>query len=384
MALKRKISVRKILQLFVTLVVTSCCITAMIGASKIEDNKEIKKIAVHIKNDKKYHFIEQQEILDLAIGRQQTDLEHTPISNLDIHGMEQVIMADPWVANAQVYVDNECVLQMYVTQRIPVARVFDKNSRSFYLDTTLSIMPVSRNYTYYTTVITNMPDLVNDSISWSVRKDVITIVRKLQSDAFWNAQVSEIVVDTPGMYELVPILGNQRIIVGDVTRLNDKLDNLFAFYKNVLNRIGWDKYETLDLRFAGQVVATPSLPYKGPTDKAVVNMNWINSILETEAKKDALNDAKDSAKAAVTQTLQPKPKPVKNTVPQKVAPKGKYLLAAGTKKVTKQVMKKAAKNDKKGVKKAAVPVIGNKAKQTSDKNKKQSTDKKIQKDKKEH
>jgi len=363
MAEKRKISIRKILQMVVTLIVTGCCITAMISASKIEDKKIVRKVAVHIKNDKKYHFIEQQEILDLAIKRNQVDLEHTPISRLDIQGMEQVIMADPWVANAQVFIDNEYVLQMYVKQRIPVARVFDRSNRSYYLDTTLSIMPVSANYVYYTTLITNMPDVNNDNAGWALRKDIVTLVRKLQTDSFWNAQVSQIIVDSPGMFELVPVLGDQRIILGDVSRLNEKLDNLFIFYKNVLNRIGWDKYETLDLRFSGQVVATPSLPYKGPTDKAVVTMNWINSILETEAKNDAENTTRDSVKAEAKKiqaipvkaklVIKPAKKPVKKikyVMPDKAAQKG---------------------TDKKG-------------KNTSDKNKGQANGAKNKQDKKSH
>ncbi len=41
-------------------------------------------------------------------------------------------------------------------------------------------------------------------------------------------------------------------------------------------------------------MASPSLPYIGPVDKAIVNMNWINSIVETEAG----NNAKDSVHIA--------------------------------------------------------------------------------------
>jgi cell division protein FtsQ len=294
MTVKRKISIRKILQMVTTLVVTTCCIIAMISAARIEDNQRIKNIAISIKNDKKYHFIEQQEIMDLAINNRQVDVEHTPLSKIDVHGMEEVILADPWVANAQVYIDNARTLNINVTQRIPVARIFQQNSASYYLDTTLSIMPLSKNYIYYTTVVTNVPEIKNDSTSWAVRKQIVSLVRTIQADTFWNAQISEVSIDSIGMFELTPVIGNQRIILGDISRVNDKLNNLFLFYKNVLNRIGWDKYDVLDLRFKDQVVASPSLPYKGPVDKAVVNMNWINSIVETEA----LNDAKDSTKLA--------------------------------------------------------------------------------------
>jgi len=355
MSVKRKISVRKILQLFVTIVVTCCCVIAMVSASRIEDNKTLKRIAIHIKNDKKYHFIEQQEIMDLAITQQQIDISHTPVSKLDINAMERLIMADPWVANAQVYIDNDCVLQMNITQRIPVVRIFDKSSRTYYLDTTMSIMPVSNNYIYYTTVVTNVPDINNDSASWALRKDIISMVRTIQADSFWSAQVSQVIIDSPGMYELVPVLGDQRIIFGDASGIKEKLNNLFVFYKNVLNRIGWDKYEILDLRFRGQVVASPSLPYKGPVDKAVVNMNWINSIVETEAR----NDAMDSVKTADSKGNQATAKDAKKTNPgkkpvlaspvkkNKINPaSGKNLKTINKKKPQKTTKQKTANNKK--------------------------------------
>jgi cell division protein FtsQ len=338
MALKRKISVRKILQVMLTLVVTSGCVVAMVGASRIEDRKVVKGMAVHIKNDKKYHFIEEQEIADLAINNRNVDLQHTPASRLDLHGMEQTIRQDPWVASAQVYIDNTGMLQMYVTQRVPVVRVFQQNTASYYMDTTMSIMPLSDNYKYYTTVVTNVPELKNDSVSWLMKKNIVTMARAIQADTFWNAQVAEVVFDSAGGFQLLPVLGDQVILFGQATDIRDKFDNLFTFYKKVLNRIGWDKYQTLDIRFGGQVVASPSLPYTGPVDKAVTNMNWINSIVQTEAAKDAVDSVK---KEQPKQMAKPKPQATVATLKKKP-----LMLKART----KDKDKKAKENKKKSPK----------------------------------
>lgn len=307
MKMKRKISIRKILQVFLTIVVSTGCVIAIVSAAKIEDNKTLASVAVHFKNDKKYHFIEEKEVMDLAINDRNIDVMNTPVSQLDIHGMERVIMQDPWVAHAQVYIDNNRVLQMYVTQRLPVARIFQKDTKSYYLDGTLSIMPLSKNYVYYTTVVTNVPEIMNDSAGWALRQQIVSLVNTIQADSFWNAQISQVIVDSPGFFELVPVLGDQKILLGDASGAKEKLSNLFLFYKNVLNRIGWDKYETLDLRFNGQVVASPALPYTGPVDKAVDKMNWVNSIVETEASNDA-KDSVHTAEVKHAQVLVAKPK----------------------------------------------------------------------------
>lgn len=349
MAEKRKISIRKILQLFVTLVVTTCCVIAMVSASRIEESKMISSVAVHIRNDKKYHFIEQQEIMDLAINKDNIDITHTPVSKLNLHAMEQRILSDPWISGAQVYVDNDRVLQMHVTQRIPVVRVFQRNTVSYYMDTTLSIMPLSRNYIYYTSVVTNVPEIKNDSISWALRQQIVSMVRHIQHDSFWNAQISQVIVDSVGMFELVPMIGNQRVIFGDVANMNEKFNNLFVFYKNVLNKIGWDKYETLDVRYKDQVVALPSLPYKGPVDKAIDKMNWINSIVETEAANDSLTaviaEEKKEVKAAAIlakPTAKPVAKPVVLKSKAPVKAKDKFKLKSKKEKQEQANKKKKA------------------------------------------
>lgn len=369
MAKKNKISVRRILQVALTVVVSIGCIAAMLSASSIESDKMLKSVEVHIKNDRKYHFIEQNEIMDMAINNRHVDVEHTPLSKLDIRGMEQVILANPWVASAQVYVDNMRMLQIYVTQRIPVVRIFQQNGASFYLDTTLSAMPLSDNYKYYTTIVTNVPELTKDSASVALKKQIVSLVSIIQADSFWNAQVSHVVLDSDAMFELIPVLGNQRILLGHATQVREKLDNVFAFYKQVLNRIGWDKYETLDVRFNSQVVASPSLPYKGPVDKAIDKMNWVNSIVETEARSDSLHAAdakpagKEDKKGKVAAKQLALAKGAKSKVPQKANN------AIAKKKAAIQGRKKEMQ-DKKHPAKAQKLKIKKKEKDIKDKKKK--------------
>jgi len=290
---KRKISIRKILQAALTLVLGVCCLLAMVSASKTEGRLKLTNVNVHINNAKKYHFIEEKQILDEAIVNRNIDIMNTPVGGLDMQAMEKALKNDPWVADAQLYVDNSRTLNIVVTQRLPVARIFEQGGHSYFIDTTLSTMPLTPNFVYYTSVVTNVPVLGNDSAGQSLKKQIVQIVREIQMDTFWNAQVSQIIVDSALSFELVPVLGDQRIIFGDTTRAREKFDNLYAFYRNVLNRIGWDHYETLDVRFKGQVVASPALPYSGPVDKAIANMNWVNSIIETEARNDSMKEAAD-------------------------------------------------------------------------------------------
>jgi cell division protein FtsQ len=353
MSAKRKISVRKILQLVVTVIVTAGCIAAVSSASRKHEVKKISGIEINIRNDR-YQFVDKEEVKRMLLGNRHIDLQNTKVSKLNVHQMEKIISANPWVEDAQVYVDNRKVLHVNLTQRIPVARLFEQNGNSYYVDARLNTMPLSSKYTYYTTVVTNVPVLKDDSTSKALRGEIAYLVKHVERDSFWRAQVSQIVVTDDRTYELVPVLGNHRIIVGDTGRIDEKLHNLFSFYKKILNRIGWDKYEVLDVRFAGQVVASPSLPWKKPADGTMSNMNWVKTLIEADANKGAEPDtpqytvankaavAKVEVKAPVQSIQKPEPpkqehkeaaKPAANTV-AKAKPAAKKQIVADAKKPT--------------------------------------------------
>jgi cell division protein FtsQ len=146
-------------------------------------------------------------------------------------------------------------------------------------------------------VVTNVPYLGKDSLGDVIRQEILYVVNTLQKDSFWSAQSAQIMLNDQYKFELMPVAGNQRIILGDTSRLKDKLENVYLFYVHVLNKIGWDKYEVLDARFANQVVATPSLPYKGPVDKSAHDFDWVNSIVVTQARIDSVHQEADIRKA---------------------------------------------------------------------------------------
>lgn len=361
MAAKRKISIRKVLQVFTTLVVTVSCVIAISSAAKIEGTKCITDIQVHINSDKKYHLFEEKRIYNEAL-RDTATLKRTPISKVDLASIENTLKADPLIADASTYMDANRILHVTVTQRIPVVHIFDVTGNSYFMDNTASRMPDS--FAQYTHVVTNVPMLTTDSASMSFKKQILSLVHTIQADTFWCAQVAQIIVDSDRTFELVPVLGQQRIIFGDTSRMKEKFSNLYTFYINVLNRVGWDKYETLDVRFRGQVVAAPSLPYKGPVDKAATGMNWVNSIVQTEAAIDSLHSQKEAVKAAAKAELAVADK--KETTPEKKDAKnvekkdkpGARKVAAEVKNAKPQAKDKKddkKKEEKKDAKKEAKP-----------------------------
>lgn len=310
MAQAPKISVIKVLQVLFTFVMCTTCIVAMIGAASIEDDKTIDdRVEVRILGSKRYHALEEQQILNQAIVDRKVDLKRTPIGEMDLNGMEEALKKDPWILDAQCHIENKWIvnaagqkenqyyLHIDIEQRIPVARMFTKDNGSYYVDKGYHPMPLPKQFNFYTPVVTNVPYLGKDSLGDVIRQEILYVVNTLQRDSFWSAQSAQIVFNDQHKFELMPVAGNQRIILGDTSRLKDKLENVYLFYVHVLNKIGWDKYEVLDARFANQVVASPSLPYKGPVDKSAHDFDWVNSIVVTQARIDSVHQEADIRKA---------------------------------------------------------------------------------------
>jgi len=103
------------------------------------------------------------------------------------------------------------------------------------------------------------PDVknINDSLSpASIMRDVYNVSLFVAQDDFWNAQIEQIYVNSNGDLELIPRVGRHSIILGNGKDLKEKFDRLFLFYTDGLNKAGWDKYKTINLKFKDQVVCT--------------------------------------------------------------------------------------------------------------------------------
>jgi len=325
---KRKISARKILQALVTLVVTTGCTVAILGASGVQEKRTVSSVQIHIANRGSCGFLDEAQVCELLLGNRHVRPDRTPLSALNLQGMEAILRANPWVASAEVYVDNAAVLHVYVRQRIPVYRVFERDGNSYYVDSALQALPLSDKYTHYAAVVTNVPVLRDDSTGSSLKAQIYRVVRAVSSDTFWNAQVTEIRMADDGSFELVPVLGRHRIILGDTARVEEKLAHVLAFYRQVLNRIGWDRYQVINAAYRGQVVASPSLPWTPPKDKAMSNMSWVKSIMGNTPPD---NSASAITAAPAAQQATPVPAPAVQRPAQAGTPTANGSSAAASK-----------------------------------------------------
>ncbi len=195
-----------------------------------------------------------RQALLVAFG---SDLENSELASLEVERMERVLESDPFVKNADAYIDQNNQVHIKIEQREPLLRILDNNGNNYYLDAVGKKMPPSKNFAARVIVATGNVSPYTPQFREkrkSSLKDLFTITKTLLADEFLASFIQQIHINNAGEFILVPLIGDQKIILGSARNLEDKLNRLKIFYKEGMPYEGWRKYETINLKYSGQVV----------------------------------------------------------------------------------------------------------------------------------
>lgn len=202
-------------------------------------------------------LISDRDVRQALVTAFGADLENSDLGSLEVERMERVLEGDPFVKNADVYIDQNNQLHINIEQREPLVRVLDNNGNNYYLDAAGKKMPPSKNFAARVIVATGNISPYTPEFREkrkSSLKDLYNITQTLLADEFLKSFIQQIHVNNAGEFILVPLIGNQKIILGSAKKLEDKLNRLKIFYKEGMPYEGWRKYETINLKYSGQVV----------------------------------------------------------------------------------------------------------------------------------
>jgi cell division protein FtsQ len=196
-----------------------------------------------------------------------------PLRELDLNRMEERLEKDPWIRDADLYLDRAHELHIRIEEKAPVARVFTRTGHSFYIDSQLNRIPLNTRYTDRLPVFTGMPVSIMGRQPGDTQHlaEAWQLVRYLRTDELAMAIVDQANYEAASGFVLIPKLGEHRIVFGDMTDIAGKFRRLRIFYQQVMSRTGWNSYRQIDLRFKGQVVAIPTFSMPSPIDTAVSN-----------------------------------------------------------------------------------------------------------------
>ena len=172
-----------------------------------------------------------------------------PRCSVSLREIERSLLASDKIERANVALLNDGSVAIDVVPMVPVARVFDHGGRrSYYIN---------------------------------AEGKRIGAEARFHIDAQLDALVSTIVSEADGDIIIVPAMRGHVVNFGDTTDMADKFARLRRFYRTVPGVRGWDSYDTISVKWRGQVVATRRAGRLTAVQLAVQEQEYNDADIET-------------------------------------------------------------------------------------------------------
>lgn len=205
-------------------------------------------------------LISKGDIKKLILKELPNDVMSQTITRVDIGMIEHLLRADTRVYNAEVFIDAHQKLIVDVVQRRPILRVMNYKNDQYYID---------QAGDYITKVedkATRVPVATGYVESYAKDKKIdklprlnqaFGIIKEIRKDKVLKALIEQVHFEKEGKIILIPKIGDQKIILEHVDKLESKLDNLKTFYRQLARTNGWKKYDEINISYDKQVVLPP-------------------------------------------------------------------------------------------------------------------------------
>jgi cell division protein FtsQ len=187
------------------------------------------------------------------------NLRGASMSKVNLKNIEKKIKSEPFIQDADLYSDLKGNLVVKVALRRPIARITRNDGPDGYIAEDGTVMPVSERYNTRVILLSGnyvRTILQQDNInSTEEGKKIMTLIQTINEDDFWRAQIAEMEINSHAKITFFPQVGDEKIEFGKADNIELKLSKLMIFYKEILPRVGWNKYNRVNLEYEGQIVA---------------------------------------------------------------------------------------------------------------------------------
>lgn len=185
--------------------------------------------------------------------------------DFDLHGLEARLAASDKLQSANATVRADGTVDVVVTPMVPVARVFEPGKHSYYINA--SGKRISAELRYHIDV----PVLVGTFDSVHPANRLLPLLDYISGNPKVGAMVATVTQEPDGNIIIVPTIVGHVVNFGDTSRVAEKFALLREYYRHVAPVKGWNTYDTIAVKWRGQVVASRRVkeikPVELPTEE---------------------------------------------------------------------------------------------------------------------
>ena len=223
-----------------------------------QSKASIKDITIKMVNVNENHFLDEGDIVNL-MQLDKENLKGASMDRVNLKEVERKIRREPFIKSAELYSDLKGNLVVSTELRRPIARIVRNDGPDGYIAEDGTVMPVSDKFTARVILISGSYIhhlLTQNNLNVSEDgKNLVNLINTIRDDEFWSAQIAQLDIDGKMRITIFPQVGDERIEFGKPQDIDVKFRKLMIFYKEILPRMGWNKYNRVNLEYEGQIVA---------------------------------------------------------------------------------------------------------------------------------
>lgn len=252
------IAMRKNLSTIVLVAVVLAVSGLLIAFESAENKSKVcNKILITIDNQVENHFVDKEDILKLITLNRTEIIVGTHFSRLNLREIENRLVSEPFLNEAEIYADHSGNMIVAVGLRIPMARIVRYSGPDAYISEDGQILPVSNKFSKRAIIITGVKtkELSEQlNIATGDYADLYKLIQFIVNDPFLKAQIAQIKLLKNGEVILYPQVTKQYIEFGKIEDIETKFKKLRLFYDEILPRKGWNSYSRVSLKYKNQII----------------------------------------------------------------------------------------------------------------------------------
>ena len=236
------------IKIFLLLAVVGYLVVAIWKFGGQAEDRTCEGIRVEIIDSIPDGFITDEYVRSI-LTRNKISPEGMKISEVSLEQIEQLMLDESHIERASCYYDAAGRLCIKVVPQQPILHVISQKGEDYYLSSTGLSMSTG-------TFNVDLCVATGNITKKFAAEHLLEFARYIHDDLFWSEQIEQIHVVSPEEIELYPRVGQHVIELGSVNGFQEKLGRLRTFYREGLERVGWNKYSKISLAYDGQVVCT--------------------------------------------------------------------------------------------------------------------------------
>lgn len=253
---------KTVIMCVLTILMVGYCCFALPYTRFLSSQEHITGVKVSL-TDPTSRFVSASDVAR-AVGSD-AELRAMLRDSFDLASLERRLQASDKLEAANVSLLADGRLHVEATPVVPVARVFDRGKPSYYINTEGKVIAAELRYHLDVPVVAGTFDSIHPA------KRLLPLLDYIAAHRDVGAMVATVTQEPDGNIIIIPTIVGHVVNFGDTSRVADKFRRLKTFYRHVMPTKGWDTYDTIAVKWSGQVVGVlrnkQAHPVVLPTDE---------------------------------------------------------------------------------------------------------------------